>query len=140
MTNEDIWFVYKCAVPFEFGCTSVRPKKETDIIFIGKKSDCDKWIEDHKLPSEWEAEKRFHCWLAGPGEASSLDNKTKTAYLDSLKSLYLETLKELNSVGIELVKEKEFTKLKDERIQQLKDLNSELTKENMELESRLYDY
>lgn len=49
-----IWYVYKCAVPFEFGCTTVCPKKENDIVFKGKKSDCDKWIEDHKLPKKYE--------------------------------------------------------------------------------------
>lgn len=85
-----------------------------------------------------EAEEIFHQWLAGPGVASALDNKTKTAYLDSLKSLYLNTLKELNSVQNELQKEQEYCKIKDDRIEDLKKINSDLTKENTELNEQLY--
>lgn len=82
-------------------------------------------------------EKGFHYWLGGPGIAEALNSKDRVKFLNRLKEMYLRTLMELNSVENKLKKEQEEIELKNKEIESLKEINAELTEENMKLTDSL---
>lgn len=84
-----------------------------------------------------EEEKCFHYWLGGPGIADVLDKKTLVKYLNRVKKMYLDMALEAQSYRQQYLREKDYCDIKDNEIQKLRDLNSDLTKENMQLNSML---
>lgn len=84
-----------------------------------------------------EEEKSFHYWLGGPGIADVLDKKTLIKYLNRVKKMYLDMAFEAQSYKQQYLTEKMYCDKKDDEIEKLRNLNSELTKENMQLNSML---
>lgn len=90
-----------------------------------------------KVLTAEEEEKCFNYWLAGPGIADVLDKKTLVEYLNRVKKMYLDMALEAQSYKQQYLREKEYCNIKDNEIQKLRDLNSDLTKENMDLNAQL---